>query len=226
LARSPIIVAIDTPEVDVARNLAAKVYGRVAAIKLGLEFFTKNGIDGVRSVTKDGEIPLFLDLKFHDIPNTVVGAVRSAMVMKPAILTVHTLGGKDMLKAAIEASDKNTIIAGVTILTSMDTADLEEICISLTPDKAVNNLAKIAVNSGVGTLVCSSHEITMLKNNFPEVKLIVPGIRPAGSDSGDQKRVMTPKEAVDKGADYLVIGRPITEAQDPSKKLDKILNSL
>lgn len=227
-ANNPIICAIDTTDVAKAKNLVQSVKGSVGAIKLGLEFFTANGADGVNSVT--GDIPLFLDLKFHDIPNTVAGAVRATAGINAFMLTIHTSGGKAMMQAAAEAAKslpKKPMIIGVTVLTSLDGFDLESIGMQNDVKYQASKLAELALDSGLDGVVCSPHEIETLRQQCgKDFKLVVPGIRPEGSASGDQKRVMTPKEAIEKGADYLVIGRPITEAKDPAQAAKEILSSL
>ncbi len=227
-ATNPIICAIDTTDIMSAKKLSGQVSGSVGAVKLGLEFFTANGAVGVREVA--GDIPLFLDLKFHDIPNTVAGAVRATAGINSFLMTVHTQGGKTMMKAAKEAAlqlPNKPMVVGVTILTSMDAADLESIGVKNSVSDQVKKLADLAQKSGLDGVVCSPHEIEVLRKQCgQDFKLVVPGIRPAGSDVGDQKRVMTPKETIDLGASYLVIGRPITGAADPAGAAKKILASL
>lgn len=231
MPKNPIICAIDTPEMPKAKRLAASLKDTVGALKLGLEFFVANGPKGVKEIAKDSGLPIFLDLKFHDIPNTVIGAVSSAAGLGCFMMTVHSSGGSDMLRAAAEAAGKFTnkrpLIIGVTVLTSMDSEDLNEIGLNNTVEEQVINLAEIAKNCGLDGIVCSAHEISRIRKQFGQnFKIIVPGIRPASSEFGDQKRVMTPKEAIDAGADYIVIGRPITEAKDPRKAAQDIFSSL
>lgn len=225
-ANNPIICAIDTTDVAKAKNLVQAVHGSVGAIKLGLEFFTANGIAGVNAVA--GGIPLFLDLKFHDIPNTVAGAVRATASINAFMLTIHTSGGKAMMQAAAEAAKtlpKKPMIIGVTVLTSLDGYDLESIGMQNDVGYQANKLTELAQDSGLDGVVCSPHEIEILRRQCgKDFKLIVPGIRPAGSAADDQKRVMTPKKAIQKGADYLVIGRPITEAKDPAQAARELGN--
>lgn len=226
-AINPVICAIDTTDVAKARNLVQAVRGSVGAIKLGLEFFTANGAESVNSVA--GDTQLFLDLKFHDIPNTVAGAVRATAGINAFMLTIHTSGGKAMMQAAAEAAktlQKKPMVIGVTVLTSLDGFDLESIGMQNDVKYQANKLAELAQDSGLDGVVCSPHEIeTLRKQCGKNFKLVVPGIRPEGSASGDQKRVMTPKEAIEKGADYLVMGRPITEAKDPAQAARDILAS-
>ncbi|MCE3232213.1 MAG: pyrF [Rickettsiaceae bacterium] len=234
MKHNPIICALDTKDITAAKKLCAQLQPHIGMIKLGLEFFTKNGPDGIRAVASSG-IPIFLDLKFHDIPNTVAEAIRSAVSLDVSIITIHTLGGQNMMQGAICAArdeaerlgKKRPIIVGVTVLTSMDEADLNGIGVDRKPAQQVEVLAKLAKQSGLDGIVCSPHEIELVKKLCgQDFKTIVPGIRPAGGDNGDQKRVMTPKEAVDKGADFIVVGRPITVSDNPAKAAQEIFNSL
>lgn len=226
---NPIICAVDMTDISAATNLAESVRGTVGAIKLGLEFFTANGTDGVAKISQAGS-PLFLDLKFHDIPNTVAGAIRAMAGMNVFMITVHTAGGKAMMVAAAEAARDlpyKPLIVGVTVLTSLDKTDLEDIGVVNNISDQVTKLASLAQESGLDGVVCSPHEIEILRAKCgANFKLVVPGIRPHGSTLGDQKRVMTPKEALAKGADYLVIGRPITKSENPSLTARYIFESL
>lgn len=231
---NPIICAIDTTDVAKARQLAGVVKPSVGAIKLGLEFFTAHGAAGVRQVAEGGA-PLFLDLKFHDIPNTVAGAIRATAGINCFMMTIHAGGGSAMMQAARTAAEdvavktgaKRPMVIGVTILTSMDQYDMNELGVAGNVADQVKRLANLAQAAGLDGVVCSPFEIEMLKAQCgKDFKLIVPGIRPAGSDNGDQKRVLTPAEAVAKGADYLVIGRPITGASDPAQAAADILKTL
>ncbi len=199
--------------------LARALRGHVAGIKLGLEYFCANGPSGYRKVAELG-IPLFLDLKLHDIPNTVAGAVSSLLPLKPAFMTIHTSGGGAMMKAAADAAKKagndRPKLLGVTVLTSLNAQDLGAVGQETEPAKQVLRLAKLAAESGFDGVICAPTEVVALRQALgPDFILMVPGIRPAGADIGDQKRVLTPKEAVAAGASYLVIGRPITQAPDP-----------
>jgi len=218
-AASPIFCAIDTPDPARAQELANAVRG-VVNLKLGLEFFVANGPGAVRRVASGA--PLFLDLKLHDIPNTVTGAVRAAAVLKPMLLTIHCGGGAAMMRAAVEAAQqaaaggKRMQLVGVTVLTSLDNADLEAVGQRGPTTEQAVRLAKLAQASGLDGVVCSPHEIAALREACGrEFLLVVPGIRPSGVAAGDQKRVLNPRAALDAGADYLVIGRPITGAPDP-----------
>lgn len=232
---NPIICAVDTPDIAVARELALAVRPSVGALKLGLEFFTANGSAGVAHLATEN-LPVFLDLKFHDIPNTVAKAIRATEDINSFMMTVHTAGGRAMLQAAIDASMEvaeatgktRPMIIGVTVLTSMDQADLHMTGCMDDVHEQVKRLADLAQACRLDGVVCSPYEITMLREHCGEdFKLIVPGIRPPeqqGTD--DQKRVMTPQEALERGADYLVIGRPITGSANPKASAAAILASL
>jgi orotidine-5'-phosphate decarboxylase len=229
-----ILVAIDTPDMATARALAAKVRGHVGGIKLGMEFHNTNGPEGVREIA--GDTPLFLDLKYHDIPNTVAGAVRSAVTAcRPKIINIHASGGPAMMRAAVaankEAAEKLGIapplMIAVTVLTSMDDADLAAVGQATPSGDQVKRLALLAQEAGCDGVVCSPHEIAALHAACGEdFILVVPGIRPADAAEDDQKRKMTPADAVAAGADYIVIGRPITQAADPAAAAKAIAESL
>ncbi|MBY0407883.1 MAG: orotidine-5'-phosphate decarboxylase [Rickettsiales bacterium] len=231
---NPIICAIDTTDVEKARELAESLAGSVGALKLGLEFFTANGAVGLRQLSIP-KTPVFLDLKFHDIPNTVAGAIRATASIDTFMTTVHTAGGRAMLRAAIDASMEvaattgkaRPMVVGVTVLTSLDQSDLPAIGVDHALSDQVKMLADLAQQTGLDGVVCSPKEIAMLREHCgPDFKLVVPGIRPEGSSAGDQKRTLTPREALDLGADYLVIGRPITEAENPKLAAEAILKTL
>jgi orotidine-5'-phosphate decarboxylase len=212
--KGPIFVALDTVDVEQAKCLAASVRHHVGGIKLGLEFFVANGPDGVRAMATLG-LPIFLDLKLHDIPNTVAKAVQALRPLEPAIITVHAAGGRSMMEDAKAAAPSGTRVVAVTVLTSLDGEDLQSIGVSAEPQGQVERLARLARESGLDGIVCSGNEVKLVKTIWPDGFFVVPGVRPADGDIGDQKRVITPRQALDNGASILVIGRPITKAQDP-----------
>jgi orotidine-5'-phosphate decarboxylase len=230
-SRNPIFCAVDTTEIGVATSLAAKVGDCVGGLKLGLEFFSANGARGVQQVQKASGLPIFLDLKFHDIPNTVAGAVRAACQLGVSILTLHAAGGRAMMEAAAKAATeaayefpipRPTIIA-VTVLTSMDDADLAAVGVQSAVGDQVRRLAELAKVSGLDGIVCSPLEVEMLRADLgPGFKLVTPGVRPLWAAANDQKRFMSPADALKAGADYLVIGRPITAAPDPAAAATRI----
>jgi orotidine-5'-phosphate decarboxylase len=226
---NPIFVALDTPILDTATALAARVVPYVGGLKLGLEFVSANGPEGVRAIVKSGA-PVFLDVKLHDIPNTVAGAMKALAPLGAAIVNVHASGGAAMMRAAAEAAaivQPRPKLLAVTVLTSLEAADLAAMGISGTPLEQVVRLARLAKASGIDGVVCSPREIAGVRAACGADFLIVtPGVRPAGGELGDQKRVMTPKEALAAGADILVIGRPITAASDPAQAARAILESL
>ena len=227
--RNPIIVALDVPDAEAALNLARQLAPTVGAFKIGKELFVGAGPDIVRAIRDEGGA-VFLDLKFHDIPNTVARAVATAAQLDVAMLTIHTSGGRAMMAAAEAAAqemDNTPLVLGVTVLTSMDGNDLQEIGVTEDPAAQVERLAKLATESGLRGLVCSPCEISTLRKVLPrELQLVTPGIRPRGSDADDQKRTLTPAEAIAAGADWLVIGRPITAADDPRVAAETILADL
>lgn len=218
-----ILCALDTIDPHAAFGLAAKLRSHVGGVKLGLEYFGANGPAGFSHIAKSG-MPIFLDLKLHDIPNTVAKAIHALMPLNPIIMTIHTSGGPAMMKAAAHAATEaaralgcvRPIIVGVTILTSMDEEDLTAVGLTTPIESQVVRMAKLAQENGLDGVVCSPFEISAIRAACgPDFTLVVPGIRPKGSATGDQKRIMTPAEAIERGADYIVIGRPITEAEDP-----------
>lgn len=233
-SRNPIICALDTTDIGEARSLTGKLRDHVGAIKLGLEFFTANGSTGVRKLAAE-QMPVFLDLKFHDIPNTVASAIRATAGINTFMMTVHTSGGRAMLQAAIDASmevaeqtgKERPLIIGVTVLTSLDQADLSMVGIRADLHDQVRRLADLAQSCRLDGVVCSPYEISLLRDHCGEdFTLVVPGIRPSDSNQDDQKRVMTPQDAIARGADYLVIGRPITTAKNPAGAAQSIAASL
>ncbi len=222
---TPIFVALDTQDVHRAAAIARDIGGLAAGLKLGLEFFCANGEDGVLRIAEH-ETPVFLDLKFHDIPNTVEGAVQAIAHLDPAILTVHAAGGRAMMRAAKAAAPPRTKVVAVTVLTSLDEDDLSSIGIDSEPASQVERLAVLARESGLDGIVCSGAEIAQVRAAWPDGFFVVPGVRPAGSQLGDQKRIVTPHRAIADGASALVIGRPVTEAMNPRRALMDIIASL
>jgi orotidine-5'-phosphate decarboxylase len=223
---APIAVALDAPDLETAARWASLVTPHVSTVKVGLELYLRYGPDVIASVRGASGVRLFLDLKLHDIPNTVAGAASAVARLKPAILTVHATGGPAMIEAAVNALP-NTQIAAVTLLTSLSEADLERIGVNGPASDAVRRLAVMAVGAGAQALVCSPHEITAVRAEVgPDVTLIIPGVRPIGAASQDQARVATPEQAFADGADLLVIGRPITGSADPGATAAGIAASL
>jgi len=222
---SPIYVAIDTPEIERAKIIAAKVRHHVGGIKLGLEFFSANGRAGIREMAALG-LPVFLDLKFHDIPNTVGKAIQALRALEPAILTVHASGGRAMMEDAKAAAPTGTKVVGVTVLTSLDGSDLAAVGLAEDPHEQVMRLTALARDAGLDGVVCSGNEVAAARKIWPGGFFVVPGVRPAGGTIGDQKRVMTPRKALDAGASILVIGRPITQAADPDQAARDIAATL
>ena len=231
---SPILVALDTTSTPEAVALCERLAGLVGGVKLGLEFVTANGPDGVRAVCETGQ-PLFLDLKFHDIPNTVAGAMRAVVPLRPAIVNVHASGGLAMMKAARDAAEEAAEAAGapmpmviaVTVLTSLDDADLAAVGQRNPAAAQAVRLAELAQEAKLDGVVCSPKEILAIRKACGQAfKLIVPGIRPLWSATGDQKRFSSPATALEDGADYLVIGRPITAAPDPAEAARRIAEEI
>ena len=227
---APVFVALDTTDLARAKALAAAVAPHVMGVKLGMEFFYAHGGAGAREVA--GETPLFLDLKLHDIPNTVAGGLRAVLGhVQPRYINVHAGGGPEMLvraaEAVAEASNSETRILAVTVLTSLDDGDLTAVGQNGPAAEQVLRLAKLAEAQGCHGVVCSSAEVAMLRREMgPDFDLVVPGIRPAGADAQDQKRIMTPPDAMAAGATALVIGRPITGAADPAEAARAIAASM
>jgi orotidine-5'-phosphate decarboxylase len=218
---SPIFVALDTPDLDRAKAIAMKVRNHVGGLKLGLEFFSANGRHGIKEMAELG-LPIFLDLKLHDIPNTVGKAIQALRPLEPSILTVHAAGGRAMLEDAKAAAPTGTRVVAVTVLTSLDASDLDSIGLNGNAHDQVARLTDLAREAGLDGVVCSGNEVAALKEDWPDGFFVVPGVRPAGTDTGDQKRVMTPRAALDAGASVLVVGRPITQATDPDKAAREI----
>ncbi|HEX8641652.1 MAG TPA: orotidine-5'-phosphate decarboxylase [Allosphingosinicella sp.] len=210
----PVFVALDTTDLDRAKEIATRVRGQVGGMKLGLEFFCANGAEGVRSMGEIG-LPVFLDLKLHDIPNTVAKAVQALRPLEPTILTVHAAGGRSMMEDAKATAPAGTKVIGVTVMTSLDDEDLASTGVSGDSHAHVERLTALVREAGLDGVVCSGHEVAAAKRLWPDGFFVVPGVRPREAGAADQKRVMTPREALDNGASILVVGRPITQAPDP-----------
>jgi orotidine-5'-phosphate decarboxylase len=236
---NPVYCGIDTTDLAQATKLIQSIAGgpkpAVGGIKLGLEFFLAHGAPGVRyafpTPVRATGVGFFLDLKLHDIPNTVAGGIRAVVELAPTYITLHSSGGREMLKAAVgEAASvaaklnvPRPKLLGVTVLTSLDRSDLEATGVNADPSDQVVRLAGLARESGLDGVICSPHEIAALRKHCgPDFILMVPGIRPAGSAANDQKRAMTPRQAVDLGASHLVVGRPIYTAADPRAAAEAI----
>ncbi|MGN7678323.1 MAG: orotidine-5'-phosphate decarboxylase [Anaplasma sp.] len=225
MPNSPIICALDMMDINRAIELTKEVSGRVAMVKLGLEFFSAYGISGVHQVANLG-VPIFLDLKLHDIPNTVAMAIGAIKTLDIAMLTIHVSGGRNMIQASVDVlSDSKILPVGVTVLTSIDDADFEDFGIHGPVGSHVMRLVDLAVDAGLQAVVCSAHEVSTIRKRHPELKLVVPGVR-LNVDVNDHKRVKTPIEALSDGANYLVIGRPITQSPNPYAAIDEILHSI
>ena len=232
--RNPIIAALDVPTAEAAMELAKKIAPAVGGFKIGSELFTAAGPEVVRRIRATGAA-VFLDLKFHDIPNTVAGAVASAVRLDVQMLTVHAAGGVDMLKAAEQSAQETAwelghappLVLGVTVLTSLDSHALSQIGLDPNVGRQVRRLANMAAQAGLRGLVCSPLEVAELRQMLTAgVQLVTPGIRPEMNSANDQKRTLTPREAIAAGANWLVIGRPIHAAPDPRAAAEKILESL
>jgi orotidine-5'-phosphate decarboxylase len=232
--RNPIIVALDVPTAEAALKLAEQLTPVCGGFKIGSELFTSAGPDIVRRIRGQGAM-VFLDLKFHDIPNTVSKAVAAAVRLDVQMLTVHTGGGSEMLKAAEQSAQETAVklgrtpplVLGVTVLTSLDAAALREVGLNSTVDEQVGRLAALATKAGLRGLVCSPLEVAKLRQSLPaHVQLVTPGVRAGTEKSDDQKRTLSPREAIMAGANWLVIGRPIYGAENPRAAAEKILESL
>jgi orotidine-5'-phosphate decarboxylase len=211
---SPLYVALDTPDLEKAKAIATRVANHVGGIKLGLEFFSANGRAGIREMATL-DLPIFLDLKFHDIPNTVAKAIQALRPLEPAILTVHAAGGRAMMEDAKAAAPTGTKVVAVTVLTSLDDSDLRSIGLEGDPHPQVERLTLLAKEAGLDGVVCSGHEVAAARKLWPGGFFVVPGVRPDNGHVADQKRIVTPRQALDRGASILVVGRPITQAEDP-----------
>ena len=227
MSADKLIVALDTTDLATAAAWAAATEPHVGLFKLGLEFFLANGAAGVRAIAGR---PVFLDLKLHDIPNTVAGGVRAVLDLRPKMLTIHASGGAAMIEAARKAADAagadRPMILAVTVLTSLDAVALASMGVASSPAEQVLRLGRMALAAGADALVCSPLEVAMLRAELgAEAKFVVPGIRPAGAAANDQARTMTPAEAIDAGANWIVVGRPITGATDPREAAAAIAGS-
>lgn len=211
---NPVFLALDFPRLETAEAVARKVKDHIGGLKLGLEFFYAHGHHGVHEIARLG-LPIFLDLKLHDIPNTVAGAMQSIHVLEPAIVTVHAAGGRAMMEDAKAAAGEHCRVVGVTVLTSLDDGDLGATGISGTAHDQAMRLADLAHSAGLDGIVCSGHEVGAVHAQWKDGFFVVPGLRPADGKLGDQKRTVTPRAARDAGASVLVVGRPIARADDP-----------
>jgi orotidine-5'-phosphate decarboxylase len=226
IASNKIIVALDVPTEKEALALVEQLRGRISFFKVGLQLYTAAGPEVLRKITGNGS-KVFLDLKLHDIPSTVAKAVGSAAKLGVDMLTIHLSGGETMIRAAVEAADKRVMVLGVTVLTSHTDETLNSIGVSEGLEKHVLRLANLGVQCGVGGLVASPREAAVLRRQFREsIRIVTPGIRPSWAAIGDQKRVTTPRAAIEAGADYLVIGRPITADSNPSNAVERLLAEL
>jgi orotidine-5'-phosphate decarboxylase len=210
---NPVYLALDVPQLDAARSLAEKVKAHVGGFKLGLEFFCAHGHHGVHEIAHVG-LPIFLDLKLHDIPNTVAGAMQAIHVLEPAIVTIHASGGRAMMEDAKAAAANGTRVVAVTMLTSLDERVLRRTGVEGSARDQVMRLAELAEAAGLDGIVCSGHEVGAVRQQWKDGFFVVPGLRLNGNH-GDQKRVVTPRQARDDGAGVLVVGRPISRAEDP-----------
>ena len=224
-----LILALDVPSRDVARPLLRQLAGHLPWVKIGLQMFTAHGPDWVREVADQG-FHVFLDLKLHDIPNTVAKAVESLADLPIGMLTLHTCGGWEMMaraKAAQVARNPDLQLLGVTVLTSMNAATLREVGVESDPAAQVSRLTALGASSGLNGFVCSPLEVGTLRAQLPaDSVLVTPGIRPAGSDKGDQSRIMTPADAARAGSTHIVVGRPILQAPDPAAAAQSIIAEL
>jgi len=211
---NPVYLALDLPQLDDAKALAERVKAHVGGLKLGLEFFCAHGHHGVHELAHVG-LPIFLDLKLHDIPNTVAGAMQAIHVLEPAIVTIHASGGRAMMEDAKAAAGEHTKVVAVTMLTSLDENDMMRTGVTGTPHDQVMRLAELAEKAGLDGIVCSGQEVGSVRNQWKDGFFVVPGLRLPDGNKGDQKRIVTPRQARDDGASVLVVGRPISRAEDP-----------
>ncbi len=227
--KNPIFCAVDTSDIKFATNLVRQIKPYIGGIKLGLEFFTSCGISGCHTI-KELDLPLFIDLKLHDIPNTVTSALRGIFSLEPEYTTLHISGGSEMLKSSVSLKNEiqsKTNLLGVTILTSFDDSTIEELGFGSSVKHSIEQLTSIASDSGLDGIVCSPHEVSNIKSVYKnQLKLIVPGIRNSDEIKNDQKRTLSAKEAMSAGADILVVGRPITQAEHPAKAAENLLQEI
>lgn len=212
---NPVYLALDVPQIEAGKALLNKIKGHIGGVKLGLEFFCTHGHHGVHEIAHMG-LPIFLDLKFHDIPNTVAGAMQAIHVLQPKVVTVHASGGRAMMEDAKAAAAEGCKVVAVTMLTSLDERDLAATGVGGNSHDQVMRLAELAESAGLDGIVCSGKEVGEVHRQWKDGFFVVPGLRPAGASVGDQKRVVTPRQARDDGASVLVIGRPISKAPDPA----------
>ena len=222
---NPVYLALDVPGLREARDLAAKVKAHIGGVKLGLEFFNAHGHHGVLEIAHLG-LPVFLDLKLHDIPNTAARAMQAIHLLEPALVTVHASGGRAMMEDAKAAAGEHTKVVGVTMLTSLDTDDMAAIGVGGAAEEHVLRLTDLAHEAGLDGVVCSGQEIGAVHARWKDGHHVVPGLRLGGDTAGDQKRVVTPRAARDAGASVLVIGRPISRASDPLAAAREIESTL
>jgi orotidine-5'-phosphate decarboxylase len=226
MTEDKIIVALDVPARRQALELVEKLWEQISFFKIGLQLYTAEGPEIVRSLIATGA-KVFFDVKLHDIPNSVGRAVEAASKLSVQMLSIHLSGGSDMIRTAVAARATQMSILGVTVLTSLDEEALREIAITDKTEDHVVRLARLGVQNGIDGIVASPREIRPLREEFGNrIKIVVPGVRPTWSETSDQKRTMTPREAIDAGADYLVIGRPITAHQNPREAVEKISGEL
>jgi orotidine-5'-phosphate decarboxylase len=224
--RAPIAAALDTADLATATRWTAAVAPYISTVKVGLELFCHEGPAAVEKVRAAGDVDVFLDLKLHDIPATVAGAARSVAALAPRYLTVHAAGGPAMIAAAAQALS-DTLVTAVTVLTSLSAEDLEALGVTGTPEDVVRRWASQSVEAGARAIVCSPQEVAAVRDAVgPDVVLITPGVRPAGADAHDQARIATPEQALANGANLLVIGRPITGADDPGAAASALRDAL
>ena len=229
MTNNPIFCAIDTSNLETATNLVSQIKPHIGGIKLGLEFFTSCGISGCHTM-KEFDLPMFIDLKLHDIPNTVASALRGIFSLEPEYTTLHISGGSEMLKSSVSLKNElqsKTNLLGVTILTSFNDNTIEELGFGTSVKHSIEQLTSIAHESGLDGIVCSPQEVKHIKETYKnKLKLIVPGIRSSNNVINDQKRTLSAKEAISAGADIIVVGRPITKAKDPAESAKKLLQEI